>query len=85
MNTDIDRANINVLDQPIKTDFGQWIIDHPDCDTIFDKAETSSVIIIYAYATSKKGNSDLHLYRDTHFTGKKILKGVSLDGIRKLV
>jgi len=85
MNTDVDMTNIMVLQYPIEANYGEWAVDHPECDTVCEQIGASPTILIYAYATSKKGNSPLHMFRDKNLAGKDILKGVSMDGIRKLI
>lgn len=81
----IDMNNISVPDSPIEIDMGKWVINHPDCDAIFDIIEGGPVIIVYAFSTAKEGNRPLHAFRDMKFSGKRILKGVSKDGVAKLI
>ena len=67
MNDIIETRDINILDNPVEIDYGKWIIEHPECDAVFDKTASDPIILIYAYATSKKGNKALRLYRDVNF------------------
>jgi hypothetical protein len=78
-------SHISVPEMPMEVDFGQWIIDHPGCDTIFERIAGNGHILVYAYATSDEGNDMLHTYRDERLSKMKILQGVSADGIRQLV
>ena len=77
--------NISVYEYPVEVDCGEWIVNHPDCDTVCEQIGSGSKMLVYAYATSKKGNEPLHAYRDKNLSNKKILKGVSIDGIRRLI
>ena len=85
MSTNIDMSNISVPETPMEVDFGQWIIDHPGCDTIFERIAGNGHILVYAYATSDEGNDTLQIYRNEKLANMKILQGVSADGIRQLV
>ena len=85
MDTVTEKKDIVVLDFPIEANYGQWAIDHPECDTVYEQIGTSSTILVYAYSLSKGGNKNLHRYRDEFLEGKKILMGVSLDGIRSII
>ena len=78
-------GDIEILDFPIEANYGQWAMDHPECDTIYEQIGTSSVILVYAFAKSKSGNKPLELYRNNHLKDKKILMGVSMDGIRSII
>lgn len=77
--------DIEILEYPLEVNYGQWAIDHPECDTIYEQIGTGSTILVYAFALSKKANSLLVKYRDKHLQDKKILMGVSLDGIRSII
>ena len=79
------KDEIEILDFPIEANYGQWAIDHPECDTIYEQIGTSSVILVYAFAKSKRGNKLLEIYRNDHLKDKKILMGVSMDGIRSII
>ena len=85
MNTAIDMSNIEVPELPIEVKLGDWIISHPDCDSVMEDIEGSSHVLIHAYATSKAGNRPLHAFRDANMPGKEITKGVSANGIRKII
>ncbi len=81
----LDTKDIVVYDNPVEVDSGKWIVDHPDCDTVCEQIGAGALMLVYAYATSKQGNDPLHLYRDRNLSDKLILKGVSMDGIRRLI
>ena len=85
METVLENTGVCVPDWPIEVDFGEWIINHPDCDAIYERISGSSNILIYAYAMTRSGNDALRVLRDQQFSGKKILQGVSERGIRQLV
>lgn len=85
MDNEFDLSNVIVPDWPLEVDFGDWIIDHPDCDTVYERISGSSNILVYAYASDKSGNDILRDLRDRNYSGKKILQGVSENGIRQLV
>ncbi len=85
MKDSIVADNIMIPDFPIEANYGQWAMEHPECDSVAEQIGTGTTILIYAYATSKDGNKTLRVCRDRMFTDKKIFKGVSLDGIRTLI
>lgn len=85
MNAVAESSDIFVYDYPVEVDCGDWIVNHPDCDTVCEQIGSGSIMLVYAYATSKSGNKPLHIYRDNNLSDKKILKGVSMDGIRRLI
>ena len=85
MDSVIETENICVYDYPVEVDCGEWIVKHPECDTVCEQIGAGSIMLVYAYATSKEGNESLHAYRDKKLSDKKILKGVSMDGIRRLI
>ena len=85
MNMITGTENITVYECPIEVDGGEWIVKHPECDTVFEQIGGGSVILVYAYATSKKGNDSLRAYRDEKLPDKYILQGVSMDGLRQLI
>ncbi len=85
MNNSVISDSIVVPEYPIEADYGQWLMEHPECDLIADHIGTGTKLLIYAYATSKEGNKALRLCRDEKFDGKTIFKGVSVDGLSTLI
>lgn len=77
----VDLNDIAVLEDPIKMDLGEWILAHPDCDTICDETGEDGEIRIYAYSLNKAGNRMLMLVRNEKYTDKRILGGLSKDAI----
>ena len=77
--------NISIPEQPLEEDFADWILNHPDCDTIFEKINGSSNILVYAYALNDDGNDDLLTVRKQRFPEKELLQGVSQRGLRQLI
>lgn len=80
-----EMKNITVLDHPIEADWGTWIINHPDCDTICEDIIIGKIIKIFAYANSDAGNAELKTYRNNVLSGKKILKGLSSNAINGII
>ena len=85
MTSTTQNANVVIPEYPITVNLGEWVIAHPECDSICERIGTGPNYLIYAYATGKEGNGDLEDLRDEKFSDKKILEGVSLDGIRRLI
>lgn len=83
MGTTIDMTNISVQKTPIEVDLGEWIMSHPDCDTILEHAAGSSNALVFAYAVNEDGNESLLKYRNENCPDMELLKGVSSYGIRK--
>ncbi len=80
----IDMTYISIPDYPIEINYGDWVINHPDCDSIMEMIGNGPIMLVYAYSTSKEGNKELRQLKDTSFSDKKILMGVSKDGISRL-
>ena len=72
----VETIDIAMPDKPITVNLGKWIIEHPECDSICER--------IYAYALSKEGNAQLQALRDEKFVGKKILMGITMNGLRRI-
>jgi hypothetical protein len=85
MKNTADLAEVAVPESPITANLGEWIIGHPECDSICEKIGSGPDYRIYAYSLSKRGNEALQTLRDERFVGKKILMGVTMDGIRRLI
>ncbi len=81
----IKTENVIVPEFPIEANYGQWAIDHPECDSIVEQIGTGPIILVYAYSVSKSGNKELELVKNSAFPDKEILMGVTLDGIRSLL
>jgi hypothetical protein len=78
-------TDVVVPEFPIETDYGNWAIEHPECDSIIEQIGTGPIILVYAYATSHEGNKTLMRIKEQKFADKEILMGVTLDGIRRLI
>ena len=78
-------ADVEIFEYPVEANYGQWAVDHPECDSIIEQIGTGPIILVYAYATTKVGNEELRGVRDKMFPDKEILMGVSMDGIRGLI
>ena len=76
---------IMVLEYPITVNLGEWVIDHPDCDSICERIGTGPNYLIYAYALDISANDALEKFRNEQYPDKKILTGVTMDGIRGLL
>ena len=85
MTSTMQNSKVVIPEYPITVNLGEWVIEHPECDSICERIGTGPNYLIYAYATDKDGNGDLEELRDEKFSEKKILEGVSLDGIRRLI
>ena len=83
MTNTMQNSKVVIPEYPITVNLGEWVIEHPECDSICERIGPN--YLIYAYATDKDGNGDLEELRDEKFSEKKILEGVSLDGIRRLI
>ncbi|MBE5832194.1 MAG: hypothetical protein E7306_10705 [Butyrivibrio sp.] len=71
----IDMTYISIPDFPIEINYGDWVIDHPECDSIMEMIGTGPIMLVYAYSTSNEGNKELRLLKDARFSDKKILMG----------
>ena len=76
--------NIEILDYPIEVNMGEWTFGHPDCNSIIQQIGTGPKAMVYAYAKSKDGNSELKTYRDECMDGQEILVGLTKDAISSL-
>lgn len=85
METFMEKENISVYDFPIEVDGGEWIENHPDCDTVCEQIGAGAGLLVYAYATSKKGNEPLHVYRDKYLPDMNILKGISKEAVQGFI
>lgn len=81
----ITTDKITVLNAPIEADWGTWLLDHPDCDTICEDVIVGKVIRIFAYANSSAGNVELKKYRNDIFRDKKIIKGLSKNAVLGII
>lgn len=77
--------HITILSQPIEANWSQWLVDHPDCDTICEDVETGETIRVYAFASSQEGNRELGEYRNLQLAGIPILKGLSSYAIAGII
>ena len=80
-----DNPNIVVCNPPEEANYGTWLLNHPDCDTVIQHIGTGATILIYAYAKNASGNEELEQYRDSYMPDYDILMGVSEDGIRSVI
>lgn len=81
----MENPNIKIPNTPLVVNLGEWIIEHPDCDSICERIDANHNYLIFAYASQKSGNQDIKKLRDERFSDKKILMGVTADGIRGLI
>lgn len=68
---------------PQTIDTGKWANEHLDCDAIIDNH--GSTIVVYAFTLDPKYNSSLSDYRKQKYNNKKILRGISSNGLNSLV
>lgn len=80
-----DYSNITILEDPIEANWGDWLVAHPDCDTICEDVKTGERIRVFAFSKSLEGNRTLKQYRNQSLLGKKILKGLSSDAIAGII
>lgn len=82
-----EKKNIVVLDEPIDVAISEWMVKHPDCDTIIEDIEESKGqrIRVFAYALTEVGNDILEKLRNRDFSHKIILKGISRYAIGGIV
>ncbi|MBQ9361751.1 MAG: hypothetical protein IJT96_12020 [Lachnospiraceae bacterium] len=80
----VETIDIAMPDKPITVNLGKWIIEHPECDSICERIGSGPDYLIYAYALSKEGNAQLQALRDEKFVGKKILMGITMNGLRRI-
>lgn len=78
-------TNLIIPTIPEDVDWAEWVINHPDCDTICEDISTGKKIRVFAFAKTKDGNAELRRYRDLKYPGMKILKGMSRYAIAGLV
>ena len=71
------------FDVPMKIDAGKWANEHLDCDAIIDNL--GSTIVVYAFTRESRFNSALSNYRRKKYSGQKILRGISSNGLNSLV
>ena len=72
---------ITVLDKPLKVDIMEWVFQHPDCDTIYEKSGDGQKIYVFAYSNSKEGNQVLLKYRDEKMKEKRLMAGMEYDAV----
>ena len=80
-----ENSSIVICDPPQEVNYGSWLFEHPDCDTIVQHIGTGPIMLVFAYSLSKEGNEELMSYRNYHMPEKTILAGVSADGIRSIL
>ena len=68
---------IVVCDPPEEVDAGKWLESHPDCNTVFEDTDVSSVIRVFAWSTGKEFNKKLKTFKDNSFPDKMILRGIA--------
>ncbi len=78
-------SKVVIPEFPIETNYGKWLLENPECDSISEQIGTGTTMIVYAYATSKSGNKELRELRNKMFPDKKIYRALSQAGIRTLV
>lgn len=78
-------TGIMVYKKPRRVSFGEWVISHPECDSICERRDTTPNVYIHAYAKNKSHNATLKAYRDRYLPGKSILRGIPADGINSIV
>lgn len=76
---------IMIYKKPRKVTLGQWVMKHPECDSICERRDTSPEIYIHAYSKSESHNSELKAYRDRYLPDKVILRGIPADGLNCIV
>lgn len=82
----VKHSEIVVPERPIESDWGEWLLAHPDCDAIYGGLEMpEQKITVFAYATSKKGNPELEKYREKFFSDKKILEGLNANAVGGII
>ncbi len=79
------QEEITILEHPIVAKYIQWVIDHPECDSIIEDTDTGDTMRVFAFAKSKSGNKALHRYRNEHFPNMSILIGMTKDGVNSIV
>ena len=77
--------SITILNEPMEVNWGDWLMAHPDCDTICEDVEVGERIRVFAFSKTSKGNKDLKAYRNEHLSGMQILKGISSYAIAGIV
>lgn len=80
-----DCIGVSILDKPMEVDWGKWLLEHPDCDTVYEDVKIGEIIRVYAFSVSKSGNVELERIRNQRFSGKKIMKGLSSSAIAGLI
>ena len=84
MNETIEaQTGIFEFTKPMTIDIGTWANDHLDCDAIIDNH--GSTIVVYAFTREPQYNSALKDYRRQKFSAQKILRGISSNGLDRLV
>ena len=81
----IDDNSVEVLECPIDISLGDWAIEHPECDAIYEPIGNGPMIRIFAFARSHDGNAELKKTRAMKFETKRILKGMTYDGISGII
>ena len=80
----MEKERVVVLDPPVRTDYLDWLIAHPECDAIIEDADTQHDVYVYAYATSLDANDDLKKMWKKDYKGKHVMGGLSRAGVRML-
>ena len=79
------QEEITILEHPIVAEYIQWVIDHPECDTIIEHIGNGPTMRVFAFAQTKTANKALRRYRKEHFPDKRILMGMTKDGISSII
>ena len=76
---------IIVLEKPVKVDEFEWLIAHPNCDTIEEMIPGTHTMYVYAYSKPGVCSFDVFDFRDREYPGKEVLMGMTPEGIHDLV
>ena len=77
------KKGIFVFLTPQTVDTGKWANEHLDCDAIIDNH--GNTIVVYAFTVDPKYNGSLGDFRKEKYSGQKILRGISSNGLNSIV
>ena len=76
------KPGIFEFDSPKTIETGAWANEHLDCNAIIDF--NGNTIVVYAFTQDPKYNSLLGVFKQEKYNTKKILRGISSNGLRGL-
>ena len=75
---------IVILDSPVEVNAVEWLIQHPECDTIVNPFGNEPDVFVCAYAKSWEYNGDLEKLWKSKYKGKELLGGITREAAAHL-